>query len=315
MRLHARLVRGLALLVLAAGSLSACSGGKDPDAPHLAGIQVLPASAEPIAVPAGLTVRFTALGTFSDATKRDVTEEVLWSSAATEVATVSNAAGSAGTATALAAGTTDVVATDPASGATSRATLQVLDAQLVELAIAPVEPTILVGTALQMQANAILTDDTGADLAASVTWTSSDPAIATVTQNGLVTAVAVGAATVTASDSASGVSSSTTVSVTALPAALSYLSLSRGSVVGGGSVEITGTVMLTSAPTELVLVSLSSSDPAVASVPESVAVPPGAQSASFLVATSPVDHRTPVFLTATSGDVSKTAKLNVRVPR
>jgi uncharacterized protein YjdB len=316
MHVQSRLVRDLAFLALAVASLSACSGEKSPSSQaHLAGIQVLPASAEPISVPTGLTVRFTAVGTFSDGTRRDVTGDVIWSSSSPAVATVSNAPAGAGTATAVAPGTAEIAATDPTSGATSYATVQVLEAQVQELAVAPVAPTLLVGSTLQMQANAILTDDTGADLAASVTWTSSDPAVATVTPNGLVTAVAVGTATITAADAVSGLSDGTPVSVTAMPAALSFLSLSRGSVVGGGPVQITGTVMLTSPATELVVVSLASSDAAVVSVPDSVVLPAGAQSATFAVTTSAVARKTAVFLTATREDVTKTAKLNVRVAR
>lgn len=315
MRLHPRLVRELVVALLAVVA-SACSGSKSPTAePRLAGIQILPASAEAIPVPAGLEVRFNALGTFADGDKRDVTGDVVWTSAAPEVATVSNAAGSAGIATAVAPGTSEIVATDPVTGATSRASVQVVEAQIQELAVAPTDPTLLVGTTLQLQANAMLTDDTGADLAASVTWTSSDPSVATVTQNGVVEAVAVGAATIRALDAVSGASDATTVSVTALPSALSYLSFSRGSVVGGGPVQLSGTVMLTSPATELVFVALESSDPEVVAVPESVVIPAGAQSATFAVPTSPVDQRTRVTVTAASGDVTKIAKLNVRVAR
>ncbi|WP_242356397.1 Ig-like domain-containing protein [Anaeromyxobacter sp. SG64] len=306
--------RRLAVLTFAAASLAACSGEKSPAAgPHLAGIQVQPASAGVVSVLVGESVRLAAVGTYSDGTTRDVTAEVVWSSAAPEIVAVSNAAADAGLATSASVGTSEVTATEPMSGVTGRVTVEVVP-PIVSLAVSPIDPTLLVGTTLQLQADGTLVDDTTADVTATVTWTTSDAAIATVSPGGLVTAVAVGTATITAVEPVSGATASITVEVTTLPAALSYLGLSRGSVIGGGPVQIVGTVALTSPATEDVVVTLTSSNAAVG-VPETVTVPAGAQSATFDVTTSAVTRRTKVTLTATDGTSTKTASLNLRVAK
>ncbi|WP_242346317.1 Ig-like domain-containing protein [Anaeromyxobacter terrae] len=314
---HRHAAGTVAALAIAAVSLAACSSSdKSPAAgPHLAAIQVLPATAGAVSVPLGESVRLTATGTYSDGSTREVTTEVVWSSATPAIVAVSNAAGDAGLATTASVGTSEVTATEPSSGVAGRVTVEVLSAQVVSLAVSPIDPTLLVGSTLQLQADGTLTDDTSADLTASVAWTSSDAAIATVSQDGLVTAVAVGTATITALDPVSGATASTTIEVTNLPAALSYLGLSRGSVIGGGSVAVVGTVALTSPATEAIVVTLTSSNPAGAAVPESVIVPVGAQSATFGVTTSAVTRRTKVTLSATDGKTTKTASLNVRVAK
>ena len=59
----------------------------------------------------GTTEQFTATGTYSDNSTQDMTTSVTWSSSAGSVATISNAAGSNGKATSVAAGTTTITAT------------------------------------------------------------------------------------------------------------------------------------------------------------------------------------------------------------
>ena len=56
-------------------------------------------------VAAGGTKQFTATGTYTDNSTQNLTNQVTWASAATTVATISNAAGSQGLATSLAPGT------------------------------------------------------------------------------------------------------------------------------------------------------------------------------------------------------------------
>jgi hypothetical protein len=116
---------------LAAGAttITAASGGISGfttltvTAATLVSIAVLPVNPS-IAV--GSTQQFSATGTFSDTTTQDLTASVTWSSSATSVATISNAAGSNGKATAVAAGTTTITATlavtRPAPGSVSGST-------------------------------------------------------------------------------------------------------------------------------------------------------------------------------------------------
>jgi hypothetical protein len=97
---------------------------------------------------------------------------------------------------------------------------------------------------------------------------------------------------------------------TPTPASLSAVSVSPTSVVGGSNAQ--GTVTLTGgAPSGGALVSLSSANPSVASVPASVTVAAGASSATFAVTTSAVSVNTSVIITATYGGVSRTTTLTV----
>jgi nicotinamide mononucleotide (NMN) deamidase PncC len=68
----------------------------------------------------GTPRQFTAIGTFSDNTTQDLTTAVTWSSSATSVAAISNAAGSNGKATSVAVGTATIAATSGSiSGSTT----------------------------------------------------------------------------------------------------------------------------------------------------------------------------------------------------
>jgi plastocyanin len=73
-----------------------------------ASITVMPSNP---AIAPGATEQFMAMGNFSDGTTQDITSQVTWASANSSVATISNAPGSQGLATALAAGTTTISAT------------------------------------------------------------------------------------------------------------------------------------------------------------------------------------------------------------
>ena len=93
-------------------------------------------------------------------------------------------------------------------------------------------------------------------------------------------------------------------------ASLSAVSVSPTSVVGPAAA--TGTATLTAAaPSGGAIVALSSSNPAVASVPASVTVAAGATSASFSVTTSAVGANSSATLTGTYNGTSRTATLTV----
>jgi hypothetical protein len=313
----ARSAMKLVLVAVAVATLAACSDDKGPASPpRLAGLQVLPATAGPVSIPLGVAVSFSAVGTYTDGTKRDVTGEVVWSSSSDAVAAISNTPGSAGIATAVAMGDVSITASDPAAGVSSSVDVTVIPAEVVSLAVSPTDPTILIGNTVQLQADGTLTDETLADLTSSVTWSSSDEAIATVSQSGVVTAIAIGIATVTARDPVSGETASTSVEVTDVPAALSYVGVSRGSIVGGGPVQISGIIVLTSAAVEPVTVTLTSSNVAALQVvPEVVIIPAGEASATFAIETFTLQQRTKVTITATDGSSTKTATVNVRRTR
>lgn len=155
---------------------------------------------------------------------------VTYGSAAPSVAIVS----STGVITALSTGTAIITVTATAAGNTTfaAATLTELVTVTVAPAVASVQITpgsvsIMPGSTQQLTTT--VRDSSGADLTGrAVTWTTSNPAIATVTATGLVTAVAVGTATITAT--AGGVTGTMTMTVLALPTSITAVSVTPTSV-------------------------------------------------------------------------------------
>ncbi|MGD0915175.1 MAG: DUF3443 family protein [Thermodesulfobacteriota bacterium] len=176
----------------------------------LVSIAVQPASPS---IVLGTTEQFTATGTYSDNSTRNLTASVIWSSSAKSVATISNTAGSKGKATSVAAGTTTIRATSMnISGST---TLTVTPATLVSIAVASSNPSIVLGTTEQFTAIGTYSDSSTQNLTASVTWSSSAKSVATISNaagsKGKATSGAAGTTTITA---ASGnISGSTTLTV------------------------------------------------------------------------------------------------------
>ncbi|AIE86824.1 Peptidase S53 propeptide [Fimbriimonas ginsengisoli Gsoil 348] len=126
-----------------------------------------------------------------------------------------------------------------------------------------------------------------------------------ITTSGVSTSKSV---TLTASQS----NSSATTTLTVTPAVPTALSVSPGSVIGGGSVVATGTVTIdVTAPAGGIAVALSSSDTTAATVPASVTVPQGAKTTTFTITHKAVTTATAVTITETIGTNNKTAVINV----
>lgn len=92
--------------------------------------------------------------------------------------------------------------------------------------------------------------------------------------------------------------------------ALSQVTVAPTSVIGG-SANATGTVKLTAAATGPFSVSLSSSDPSAATVPASLSVATGSDTATFTITSKAVTAPKNVSITATANGISKTASLTV----
>jgi uncharacterized protein YjdB len=182
----------------------------------LRSIAVTPAAPS---IPNGTTKQFTATGTYSDASTKDITATVTWSSSATSVASISNATGSKGLATAATVGGVTVTATDPTTALAGSTTLTVTAAVLKSLAVTPATPSIPNGTSKQLAATGTYSDGTTKDLTTSVTWSSSAPGVASVSNAlgsyGLATAASTGTATITATDPATSINGATSLTITA----------------------------------------------------------------------------------------------------
>lgn len=107
---------------------------------------------------------------------------------------MSNAARINGLASALAVGPAAISAA--LDEVTSSTDLTVTEAVLVSIQVTPPNSSLAKGTALQLTATGTYTDDTAKDLTKDVTWGSSDPSAASVSNadgsDGLATALAVG---------------------------------------------------------------------------------------------------------------------------
>ena len=202
---------------LGSATVSATSGAVTDDAAltvtaaTLVAIDVSPATAS---LANGLTLQFTATGVYSDNSTQDLTTQVTWASSNNSVATVSNAGGSSGLATSASVGNATVSATS--GTVTGNGTLTVTAATLMSIEVSPAAASVANGLTQQFTATGVFSDNTTQDLTTQVTWTSSDSAVASVSNaagsNGLATATGVGSATVSATSGA--VTGSTTLTVT-----------------------------------------------------------------------------------------------------
>jgi len=156
-------------------------------------------------IASGTTLQLTATGVYDDATTQDLTDSVTWSSAAPGIATVSNATGTRGLVSALAVGSSLVSATGP-GGVTGSTTLGVSDADLESLAITPSSPSLAAGLLLPLTATGTYSNGSTQDLTDSVTWTTTDATVATVSNavgsKGTLNAILAGQATIEASSGA-----------------------------------------------------------------------------------------------------------------
>jgi len=169
------------------------------------GVEITPATAQITTSSLGKQYQFTLKATYSDGSTGFLTRSASWSSSDTTVATVTS-----GLATSTGYGTTTITASIDGQSAT--ASFKVIMPALSSISITPQAVTVYSGTALQLTATAQYADGSSVDLTNSVAWNSSNRTIATVTAQGLAQTVAIGSATITASDG----SVSGTASVTSL---------------------------------------------------------------------------------------------------
>jgi trimeric autotransporter adhesin len=150
----------------------------------------------------GQSIQLTA--TVDDGNGNELTDrQVTWSSSDANIATVS-----AGLVTGVGAGSATITATSEDKSTTAAITVVVPVASVV---VSPDRTSLEVGQTQQFQA-AVLDSNDQELTDRTVTWTSSAPAVATVSSTGLVTAVAEGHATIQAYSE--GRSGSASVSVT-----------------------------------------------------------------------------------------------------
>lgn len=200
----------------------------------------------------GENATLTATVTPANASDKTVT----WTSSDTAVATVD----ANGKVTAVAPGTATITAKAGEKTATCTVTVKAKIIDVTGITLDKTTATLTVGDNLTLTATvapANATDKT-------VTWTSSDAAVATVDATGKVTAVKAGTATITAK--AGEKTATCTVTVNVKTVAVTGITLSRTEVtlVEGKSITLTATVTPTDATDKTV--AWTSSNPAAATV-------------------------------------------------
>jgi len=243
--------------------LSGCGGNNTPtrhnDITPLTSIEIV-ADSSTIAVNTSTRLRVT--GNFSGLFSRDITDQAVWQSDTPGVAafvTATDPIRVTGTGT----GSAGLTATVGNVSATFR--LTVSPATVTNLTISPPAPTIAKGLTTQFRVTGIFSDSTTQDITFDAGWSSSDTAVATVSDTadskGFARALAAGTTTISAGFG--GVTGTTLLtvtepllqSITVSPANASVLSLSKanftatGTFSDGTASDITSQVSWTSSNT------------------------------------------------------------------
>ena len=203
--------------------------------PTLTSITLNPISS---ALNIGQTVDIAATGHLSNGTTDSPYDSrATWTSSAPGVATVD----SLGVVTAQAAGTATITAT--ASGISGTASITVnAGPTLSSISLDPASATLNVGQTVDITSTANWSNGTSSvPWDSYLTWTSSAPSVATVNAGGVVTALAAGTTTITAS--LNGVSRTAAITVSATAPTLTSISLNPTSATGtrGQTMDITAT--------------------------------------------------------------------------
>ncbi|WP_076407515.1 Ig-like domain-containing protein [Shewanella sp. UCD-KL12] len=166
-----------------------CGGEGDPCPPYAVELTVTP-QLSTLAV--ATEEQYIARATYSDGTQREVTTEVTWSSSMPDVASIE----AAGIASAEAVGTTDIIATLAASQAgpevSDSAILHVTDAAVTSLTIEPGQAETLVGLTQGYRAVALFADSHIQDVSRYTDWGTSEPTVATISNEELTKGLATG---------------------------------------------------------------------------------------------------------------------------
>lgn len=251
--------------------------------PPVAAVDLTPATA--MLLP-GQTLILGA--TLRDAAGGPVVRAIEWRSGDPAVATVDGR----GIVAAVAPGIATITGTAGSASGTATITVR---APVNAVVVSPANATVTVGTSLPLGVTVL--DPAGKQLAVPVTWLSTNPSVASVSAEGVVTAVAVGTATVAATvEGRSGFGAITVVAAVgsvAVSPAVAYLDVDEQLQLAAAVADPAGQDLDRT-------VSWVSSDPAIATI----------DAAGRLVAKAAGI----VTITATVDGKSATAKVTVHVP-
>ena len=263
---------------------------------HLVSISVSPASAS---IAAGTTEQLSAVGSFDDGSTQLLTS-VTWSSTATGVATVDVN----GLVTSVGTGSTTISASS--GGVSGTSSLTVTSAVLVSLAVDPANSTTATGATKQFTALGTFSDSSTQDMTASVLWSSSNPAVATIAGSGLATSVASGTTNISAAFGT--VSGSTGLTVSTAHLVGITITPANPRIARGTSIKFvaTGTFSDGSTGGNLAGVSWKSSKPNIASV-RGTGIAHGKKGGSVTITASSAGISGQTSLTVGTGTLSSLA--------
>ena len=243
----------------------------------------------------GTTLQLTATATYTDATTANVTATATWTTSDADVASVSTG----GLVTGVAAGG-PVTFTATFGTQSGSLAVTVTVPAVTSVVVTPSSPTVLMGSPQQLTAVAFDSGSQMTDVSSAATWSSSDPSKATVSASGLVTPVAAGQTTITATYATK--SGTATVTVPSATVTLTSIAVtpSTPTVAKGATAQLTATATFSDSLTDDVTeqASWTSGTAAVATVSDY----PGSKGSVAGVAASGT-----AIITATFGGQSGTA--------
>lgn len=233
-------------------------------------------------VTVGSSVQFTATAYYADGTSKDVTAAATWTSGNLQVATISG-----GLARGVAAGTVTIRAMYLSVTGTATLNVNAPPPPSVTSVTVVADQTLPKGRTAQLVAWANYSDGTSVDVTNSAQWSSSNPAVATVSSTGLVTAQsASGTAAITAAyDRWRG-----SATITAAPPVVDSITITGaiGPIPKGKSVKLTAIARYSDGTTRDVSceVTWTSSNPAVASIDSCGTITAHASSGTVIISVS-----------------------------
>jgi N-acetylneuraminic acid mutarotase len=207
--------------------------------PEITSITITPSSS-PLAV--GSTLTLVATG-YLNSNSLGTLQPVIWNSSSPSVASVSNAAGSAGIVNALSAGTTTITASLGTISATAQITVTPV---LLSITVTPPNPSTALNSSqlLQLTATGNYSDGSSNNLTPYVTWNNSNSSVAKLMLNLIgpsteVVVIPVGAGNTSFTAAFGGLSGSTTVSVLAPPTVVAPNILAISPTTGSAGTQVT----------------------------------------------------------------------------
>ncbi len=229
----------------------------------LASIAVSP---NPLALVLGLNGSLVATGTYQNGTTQDITTQVAWAVTDPSVASVSNAAATAGRVSTIAVGSTTVTAT--LAGISGKGTITISQAKLTAITVTPASADVTAGTKQPFTATGTYDNGATPDVTTQVTWSSSDITVAQISNaagsNGIATSLVAGTSTISAS--LTGISGTATLTVGAPLLSSIMIAPTDATIEVGNTQAFTVTAVYQNGTTAQVAGTWTSSDTAVATI-------------------------------------------------